>query len=288
MAKVRYLCFWKMHGAGNDFAIFVKHPAIKKNSIDSLTVKLLETKTNIIKLCHRNTGIGADGTILVLPSKKADFRVRFFNPDGSEASMCGNGARCAALLARMLGIAHKKMSMETADGIIEADSDVENYICLSLTIHPDYQLNIPIKVADRKFLCHFINTGVPHSIIEVKNLQKFQLMKYAPAIRYHKKFQPEGTNVDFIYIEHSKLIHIRTYERGVENETLACGTGVTAAGIAAGLLGKIFPPVKVKTCSGEVLEVNYSLKNQQVENITLKGKATLVYEGKMLSSFLHR
>ncbi|MFO8240451.1 MAG: diaminopimelate epimerase [Dissulfuribacterales bacterium] len=268
---MQHLSFKKMHGSGNDFIL-----------IDNREGKIRDSQgPNLAALlCRRKFGVGADGLILIENSDRADFKWHFFNADGSTAEMCGNGGRCAARFAHLSGIAPKKLRFETEAGIIHAD--VENSIVkLQLTRPKDLKLDVPIKIHDKTFSLNCLNTGVPHAVYLTPDLESIPILEWGRLIRFDPFFQPAGTNVDFVQIFDRQTILIRTYERGVENETLACGTGAVAGAILSACKNMTESPVKVSTRSGEILTVYFRLDGREVRDVFLEGEAVLVYSGKI-------
>jgi len=260
--------FWKMHGAANDFIM-----------VDDREGKFpVSDRKWLAGIMSRRTGVGSEGVILIQRSRKADFRMRFFNPDGGEVEMCGNGARCVARLAHEIKAAPAVMTIDTVAGILQARVKGNN-VCLTMTSPKDWRLNRTLKAAGHTLRYGFVNTGVPHAVVEVKNLDKCDVQKLGAAVRYHKDFAPAGTNANFISVTGPKSLRIRTYERGVEAETLACGTGITASALIAAMTGKVRPPVKVTAASGDVLTVDFRLSGDTVENVTLLGPAVHVFDG---------
>ncbi len=224
----------------------------------------------INKLCDRRFGIGADGLILINNKTGFDFEMKYFNSDGFVGTMCGNGGRCTADFALKSGIAGKKLRFMAADGIHEAESERE-LIRLKMN-----DVNEVRSVAGN----YFINTGSPHYVVFTKELDNFDVFNEGRKIRRSKDFQPGGTNVNFVEPE-SNGIFVRTFERGVEDETLSCGTGVTASAIASVLSGHfVSSPVNVRTRGGN-LSVEFDVKGNQISDIWLCGPATFVFEGKM-------
>ena len=263
--------FWKMHGAGNDFIL-----------IDDREQKFPDQDHDLIhRLATPKYGIGSEGVILIQPSESADFRMRFYNPDGSEVEMCGNGARCVARLAHEIGAAPDSMKFDTVAGVISAEIQEEDQVCLTMTPPKDLQLNAELLLQGQPLAYHFVNSGVPHVVIEMPDLANQDIHSLGAAIRYHEAFQPKGTNVNFIEITGPDSLMIRTYERGVEAETLACGTGIAAGGLIAGSLGKASTPVKVTCAAGDILEVNYTATADALENVTLTGPAMHVFKGEI-------
>ena len=210
---MRKIKFTKMVASGNDFII------TEVRNLSELARQI----------CDRKYGIGADGLLQLEKSKKSDIRMRIFNADGSEAEMCGNGARCAALY-----LGKKKVSLETKAGIIKSEVNKDN-VKIKLTEPKSIKLDIPIKLGSRILKANFADTGVPHAVIFVEGLERIDVTGLGRAIRYHKQFSPKGANVNFVEIISKDLIKIRTYERGVEDETLACGTGSVASAIISSI-----------------------------------------------------
>ncbi|MBA3065451.1 diaminopimelate epimerase, partial [bacterium] len=262
---------------GNDFIL-----------IDLLKAGLTQNylRNFAVKYCAVKTGIGADGVLVIEKSAVADFRMRIFNSDGSEAEMCGNGARCAALWFFQRQRRKSSAEFETKAGIIEAFR-IKDRIKIKLPQPSNLKLGISLRAAGKSLKLDSVNTGVPHAVLKTANLDKVDIAKMGRAIRFHKCFAPDGTNVDFMEHIGGNRIRIRTYERGVEGETLACGTGSVASAIISLYRfntggkkdkGKIY--VKVK--SGETLSVYFERKNGIVKNVWLEGSATLLYKGEIL------
>ena len=275
---IKKVIFSKMVAAGNDFLVIGNVPCAAGSA----------TKSLVKKLCDRKYGVGADGVLLLEKSKRADVKMRIFNADGSEADMCGNGARCVALFkspdCRQAGKAPRHrthLTIETKAGIIESVV-AGNEVKIKLTTPKDLKLNIPIKVNGRKIMVNFINTGVPHTVVFVEALEIIDVESIGRQIRYHNVFQPAGTNVNFVEVMCNHSIKVRTYERGVEAETLACGTGSTASALMYALKAGIKNPVKVVTKSQEVLTVYFSIAAAKLENVWLQGQAQLVFKGELI------
>lgn len=262
--------FWKMHGAGNDFML-----------VDDRRVEFPVADTGWIRrLCARNTGVGSDGLILIRPSQTARFRMRFFNPDGTEGEMCGNGARCVARLAYDLGIAPRRMNMETAAGLVKAEI-VDDGVRVVLTPPSEWRMNCPLEIHGRSLMCHCVNTGVPHAVIETDDLKTVNVHELGAAVRHHTMFAPGGTNVDFMTVTGMNTLRLRTYERGVEAETPSCGTGSVACALVAARQGKVAAPVQVTCAEGDVLNVEFRLTADGAEDVTLSGPAVYVFEGRI-------
>ncbi len=260
-----------MQASGNDFVV-----------VDNRKKIIPDARVFTQKVCAPHTGIGADGVLLFENSKKANFRMRIINSDGSEAEACGNGFRCIALYARNIFHYPEQFHFESGSGIIKAHLR-DKKIRVQLVTPTEIRLQNEIDVLGHRLHYSFINTGVPHTVVFVEGLAKIDVENLGRAIRRHKKFQPKGTNVNFVEVAGRKEIHARTYERGVEKETLACGTGSTAAAVISALSGYTEPPVKVKTQGSEILTIDFKRKGNKITDVTLEGEAHFVYEGKMIS-----
>ncbi len=268
MGEVR---FTKMSASGNDFII-----------IDNRNRAVPGDEAAFARsVCRRRLSVGADGVLLVGPSGEpgAHFRMRVINADGSEAEMCGNGARTVARFAQREGIAPAGMRFETIAGIISAEVLGEE-VRLGMGDPTGLELAFPLTVEGTALEAHFVNTGVPHTVVFVPDLEAVDVVGLGRAIRRHERFQPAGTNVDFVCqgAQPGELA-LRTYERGVEDETLACGTGAVAAALVAQQAGKVNPPVKVKTRGGTTLTVTFRAHSTGVSEVTLEGDARIIYDG---------
>ncbi|MGA1861686.1 diaminopimelate epimerase [Deferribacter thermophilus] len=260
--------FYKMTGSGNDFIIIDNRDG-KMNGIN--------LKEFIPKICARCVSVGADGLILIENSDKVDFKWQFFNADGSSAEMCGNGSRCAARFAYLNGIAGKKMKFETIAGIIEAEIMDDFNVKVQLTEPFDEKIDYEIDVLGERLTVSSINTGVPHVVVEVKDdIYSFDVVKYGREIRFHEVYKPAGTNVNFFKKIGDNKLKVRTYERGVENETMACGTGSVATSIIAVKKGIVNSPVEIETSSGLILKVYL-----EDGKVFLEGEARVVYTGNL-------
>ncbi|WP_421872771.1 diaminopimelate epimerase [Marinoscillum sp.] len=249
--------FHKYQGTGNDFVM-----------IDDREETFPANDSKVIGfLCDRKMGVGADGVILIQNHPTEDFRMIYFNPDGSK-SLCGNGSRCAIAFAQSLGIIDQKTTFETTDGIHDAFIEGDIY---HFHLHDVGQVE---QISDTDL---FINTGSPHHIQLVDQVDQVDLLQVGRSIRYSDKYAPGGTNVNFVEKkEHG--IKVRTYERGVENETLSCGTGVTACALAAEQLA-YKSPITVET-KGGILMVSFEKdESNRYKNIYLAGPAKKVFEG---------
>ncbi len=271
------LAFAKMSGAGNDFVI-IDH---RQKSL-----AMAEQPEFARRICRRKFSVGADGLILLELAENADFQWQFYNADGSVAEMCGNGARCVARFAYQNGIAGKKMLFQTLAGIIEAEvlADEET-VSLRMTPPVDCHLERTLVLGGQEMAVGFINTGVPHAVIFVDD-KDLPVKEWGREVRHHPMFGPAGTNANFIRLLENGELHVRTYERGVEDETMACGTGAVASAIIAALLGKVASPVQVLTSGGERLRVVFDLRAGTVQNVFLQGPARRIYEGYLTAESL--
>lgn len=261
--------FWKMHGAANDF-ILVDDRRMTFPAAD---------RAWLARIMARRTGAGSEGILLIQPAAgKAHFRMRFFNPDGGEAEMCGNGARCVARLAHDLGVAPAQMEFETLAGLVRAEVRGDR-VLLRLADPKDWRLDRALTIDGREVRYHFVHSGVPHVVVATDALDGVNVQDLGRKIRYHGDFAPAGTNVNFIQVTGPRALRVRTYERGVEAETLACGTGIVACGLIAGRLGLVQPPVSIAAASSDVLEVNYTLTESGATGVTLLGPAVHVFQG---------
>jgi diaminopimelate epimerase len=263
--------FFKMSGSGNDF-IF----------IDNLDGEIQDPRLSdhVALLCRRRTSIGADGLFLIERSASADFKWRFFNSDGSEAEMCGNGGRCAARFAHMKGIAGTSMSFETGAGLIHATVIGSQRVKLQMTDPFDIQLDYELDMKDSSIIVSHVNTGVPHVVAFVDSLDTYPVLETGRAIRCHDRYKPAGTNADFVHVLAKNEVEVRTYERGVEDETLACGTGAVAAAVIAAGKGLVSPPVSVRTRGGERLLIHFST-DKDVGGVYLEGDVRFIYKGRI-------
>lgn len=260
--------FWKMHGAGNDFIV-----------VDDRKQTFPVANTEwIARIAARRTGVGCEGIILIQPSDKASVRMRFFNPDGNEVEMCGNGARCMARLAHEIGAAPAEMTIDTVAGILKAYALGDN-VRLQLTDPKDWRTDGKLEIDGRIIEYGFVNSGVPHTVVEVDDLDNCNVHELGAAIRYHEAFAPAGTNANFIKTTGPQSLRIRTYERGVEAETLACGTGIVAGALIAARLQRVKPPVEITAASGDVLTVDFELIDDGARTVTLLGPAAHVFKG---------
>jgi diaminopimelate epimerase len=265
-----------MQGAGNDFIVIEHQPGLDHIAFAK-------------KVCNRHMGIGADGVLVLDKSTACDYRMIIINADGSEAEMCGNGARCMAVyITHKYAVVPESFTMETLAGTIRASASGE-IATVRLSDPKEYRPNIELRLGDQKVVAHFINTGVPHVIIFVHGLQEIDVNDFGRVIRNHPAFAPKGTNVNFVEKVREGYIALRTYERGVEAETLACGTGSVASALvgylqnAGQLETRQGAGIKVITKSGEMLDVIFDLvlkdNKPLISNVWLKGSAKFICKG---------
>jgi len=255
--------FWKYHGLGNDFVL-----------VENLDGSVPKDPYFVRSVCHRRFGVGADGILYLEHSAKADFAMRVMNSDGSEAEMCGNGGRCAARFAFMNGIAGEKMSFETVAGVIKAEVHGRK-VKLQLTRPTDMKLDYAVAFEDKELFLSSVNTGVPHAVLLVGDVDLVPVDDLGRAIRYHKAFGAKGTNVDFVEVVDGENARLRTYERGVEGETFACGTGAVASSVILTQKALVRSPVNIHTRGGEVLKIFID------GEVYLEGDARFVYKGEL-------
>lgn len=261
--------FWKMSGSGNDF-VMIDH---RKSLIPTEAIKDF-----VAKVCRRGLSVGADGVILIESSSRADYTWRYYNADGGEVEMCGNGSRCAARFAYLQKIAPAKHTIETLAGIVQAEVLGER-VRVRLPDPSDLRLDLKIEIDGRPYTGHFINTGVPHVVYFVEEVDPVDVIGLGRATRRHPLFAPKGTNANFVTVIDRRNLKIRTYERGVEDETLACGTGAIAAAIIATVLDKTVPPVSLLTRSRIMLGVDFKQEGRSFKDIFLEGDARIIYKG---------
>jgi diaminopimelate epimerase len=241
-------------------------------------------------VCRRRVSVGADGVVLIEPAQVDDahFRWRYLNADGSEGDLCGNGAMCGARFALLHGIAPAACRFQTPSGPVEAVVDVTSpRVRIAITDTGEIRRDIGLKVGDRQLCLHAVDTGVPHAVLVVEDADAVDdFVELARAVRFHEAFAPSGTNMNVISIRDEQTLRMRTYERGVEGETLACGTGAVASAVIAVALGFVHPPVGVITSSGRPLDVDFAWNGVRAANVTLTGEARLVAAGEILADAL--
>ena len=267
-----FLEFTKMNGAGNDFIL-----------IDDRMGALHLTTEQIVRLCDRNRGIGADGLILLkaCSSGKADWAWDFYNSDGSTGEMCGNGARCfARFVQSRTSMDGGSTTFETGAGVITAQFHGER-VAVNLTDPKDLRVGESVRLSTGVETIHSINTGVPHAVIYGAAFEKGTVLKTGAEVRRHAHFAPRGTNVNFVQITGPNEIRVRTFERGVEGETLACGTGVTASALISACVHGFTSPVRVLVLGGDVLEVSFGGSGGRFDSVKLTGPADFVFTGRV-------
>lgn len=304
------LRFTKMNGAGNDFVM-----------VDNRDLSFEPSQELLAKLCDRHRGVGADGVLLVEPPShtradlekeltreleqtfpasdaltvtqsahpSGDYRMRYYNADGGEVEMCGNGARCFARFVQKLesaggGAARESLRFETIAGIIGAGYEGE-LVRLRMSTPHGLAVSAQLPVDGAKLDVHFVNTGVPHAVVFTDMLAEYPVHAHGAALRYHEHFAPAGTNANFVAVEGPQSLRIRTYERGVEGETLACGTGVVAAALLHSALTGETSPIEVAVAGGDTLRVEFQ-KHGEVATalfteVDLIGPADFVFEGEL-------
>ncbi len=263
--------FTKMNGAGNDFVL-----------ADSRDGRWRFDAAQVARLCHRQRGIGADGLILWVPctSGRAEWAWEFFNSDGSRAEMCGNGARCFARFVQRQTGAREQITWETLAGVITARFTGER-VSVTLTEPRELRPDQVLEAAGGRWCVDSLDTGVPHAVVFVPEAETVPVQSLGTALRHHPHFAPRGTNVNFVQTLGPGRIRVRTYERGVEGETLACGTGVTAAALLAARRHGWTGPVEVRVQGGDTLTVEFTWQDGQFRHVRLTGPAEFVFEGRM-------
>jgi diaminopimelate epimerase len=263
--------FTKMNGAGNDFLL-----------VDNRAGKIRLSREQIVRLCDRHRGVGADGVMLLVPARtgKADWAWDFYNSDGSTGEMCGNGARCFARFVRQATGLDRDFTFETEAGIITA-SFTGDRVTVNLTRPTDLKLHEQVDLATGATTIHSLNTGVPHAVLYVPDADQAMVMQLGPEIRRHAHFAPRGTNVNFVQVLGPNHIRVRTFERGVEGETLACGTGVCASAMISARVHQFRSPVKVQVQGGDTLEVSFEDNGGGFGDVRLSGPADFVFTGRM-------
>ncbi len=263
--------FTKMNGAGNDFIL-----------MDNRDRTIHLSPDQVARLCHRQRGIGADGIMLLVPcdSERADWAWQFFNSDGSTAEMCGNGARCFARFAQRLLDIEIGFTFETGAGVITAAFDGDQ-VTVNLTNPSQEKLGEEVATSKGELIVHSINTGVPHAVVFVPDADQAMVQDIGRELRFHHHYQPKGTNVNFVQVAGPNHIRVRTYERGVEGETLACGTGVTASALVAAKVEGFTSPIKVNVQGGDTLKVSFDEALGHFSKVMLTGPADFVFDGKI-------
>ncbi len=259
-----------MAGGGNDFVV-----------IDNRSGRIGEAAALTRRICTRALSVGADGLILIENTPRAAFRMRYYNSDGSLGEFCGNGTRCAARFASVNGITGRQMTIETDAGIVEAEV-TESAVSITMPQPASFRADRPLRIDGAVAQGSSIMVGVPHYVTFVgDDLFSRDIAPTGRAIRMHRDLQPAGANANFVFVRDRHAIEVRTYERGVEAETLSCGSGVAASATVSALFGKVASPVSVLTRSGITLEVSFTLDGGEVRNVRLRGDARLIYDATM-------
>jgi diaminopimelate epimerase len=268
--------FTKMSGAGNDFVVIDNRTGIVRDG---------ERLAKIV--CDRRWGIGADGLLLLERGENADYRMMYYNADGSYGGMCGNGGRCIARYAVEHGIAKSTHTFE-ALGHIYKTSVGRDEVLLAMKDPSRHRKNVVLRVERMSLKTHFIDTGSPHVVVPITQLsKKYKALENIPVvilgrrIRFHREFEPEGTNVNFIERSDTNTIQMRTYERGVEAETLACGTGSVASALIASMIWKMKSPVTILPASAVPLKVSFTVVEGNFSNVSLEGQAVATFRGEI-------
>jgi diaminopimelate epimerase len=266
-----WIPFFKMSGSGNDFIV-----------VDNRTPLVPEERLAafVRGVCRRKLSAGADGLILVEAAQGADFRWRFFNSDASPAEMCGNGARCVARFAYLNGIAGERMTFLTAAGPVAAEVTGQR-VKVKMPDPVGLRLSYPIALARGSMTVSSVNTGVPHVVIPCADVDAVDVVALGREIRHHDQYAPAGTNVNVVCPRPGGVLAVRTYERGVEDETLACGTGAIAAALVTAALEGRSAPIAVVTRGGGTLTIFFDRHDHRYRDIFMEGDARLIYRGEL-------
>ncbi len=275
MDKIQFV---KMSGSGNDFIVIDNRQNVLK--------KVTDLTSFITGVSRRRMSVGSDGLILVENSANADFKWHFYNSDGSRADMCGNGARCVSRFAFVEGIAGHKMTFESDAGIVSAVV-TDDKVKIGLPDPSQLQMDQTIKTTQGEISFCSINTGVPHAVISVVEPDRIDVLKLGKEIRNHPHFAPAGTNVNFISPMADTRIALRTYERGVEDETLACGTGAVASALIMAKKSDMASPVTVVPMSGYDLTIYFKDNDGFFSQVVLEGDARIIYKGELWEDAWH-
>lgn len=261
--------FVKYSGCGNDFILVDNRTSTISHPLAQSFVK---------RLCHRQLGIGADGLILLENSSSADFRMRIFNADGSEAEMCGNGIRCLTRFIADIGLACHPLVIETLHSPIGVYLQGDQ-VKVSMPSPRDFKNHVSIKHQGADLILHHLDTGVPHVVIFVDDIETSPLLPLASSLRHHPYFHPRNTNVNLAQISSPNRVHVRTFERGVEQETLACGTGAVAVALTSAQIHGWMGPVAIHTRSEDILEIGFCQKDGLFSEVTMTGPAFKTFCG---------
>lgn len=260
--------FTKMAGGGNDFVM-----------IDARSQEVSSPERLTRAICTRRLSVGGDGLILLQSSAKATVRMRYFNSDGSAAHFCANGTRCLARFATLVGAAPPEMTIETGAGIIGATVSPEGVVTLTIGSPSGFERDRPLQLTSGRLDGSLIRVGVPHYVTFVdRPLWQLQIDETGRQVRTHRELAPEGANVNFVAVRDQHSIAVRTYERGVEGETLSCGSGVVASVAVSALFGRVESPVAVLTRSGIILHVTFERRGSELQKLTLSGDARVIYQ----------
>jgi len=263
--------FFKMQGSGNDFVLLDN---------DRVKVRPGDMAQWARRICRRSFGVGGDGLIFLerhSAAEGADVRWHFYNADGSRAEMCGNGSRCAAMLAHRLNMAPSSHVLETDAGPVKAEVQPgSSEVKVELPPPQGLELNLAVALDQEQLEVHFVDTGVPHAVLMTSEAAAMDISRYGPGIRHHPRFSPQGANVNLVQVRGRAAIDLRTYERGVEGETYACGTGAVASALIGHELGLLDHSVNVHTSGGESLRIFL-----EPARVFLQGPAVLVYTGEL-------
>jgi diaminopimelate epimerase len=263
------ISFTKVSGAGNDFVL-----------VDNMDHSQNVDWSRLARaVCSRHFGVGADGLLVIEPSSRHSFMMKYFNADGSHGGMCGNGGRCVARYAFLKGMADREMTFEALDHTYHASID-ERAVTLGMKDISTMPKRLILAMeSERRFETFFVDTGAPHVVLRWPQVGEADVDGFGRAIRHHEAVKPDGANVDFYDLAGEADIDLRTYERGVEGETLACGTGAVAAAVVGSIEWSLRPPIRVHVRSGETLVVNFISDAKVIHNVTLQGSAHLLYSG---------
>ena len=265
------LTFSKMAGGGNDFVV-----------IDNRDRRIADAGELTRRICTRALSVGADGLVLVEPSVRATFRMRYYNSDGGLSDFCANGTRCAARFAFLNVIAPRKMTIETDAGIVGAEVGEGGWVTLTLPPPHTFKPQRPLEIGGKTIRGSAIMVGVPHYVVFLDgDLWAQDIAPLGKAIRLHPALQPQGANANFVVVRDRHAIEIRTYERGVEAETLSCGSGVVASVSTAALFGQVESPVSVLTRSGVTFEVSFRREGPELLELKLRGDARLIFRAQL-------
>ena len=268
--------FTKMNGAGNDFVVINNFNGFLKIGLDDFAKAV----------CARGFGVGADGILVLQKSSQADFEMVYLNSDGSEGGMCGNGGRCIARFALLNGICKSEMRFVAHGQTYSAEVFSDKKVRLHLPNPKEIIPSLEVPLGSQLFDATYVHPNTDHAVLTsgagFEKVDSADLISLARKIRYNFEVFPRGTNVNLIERIGENKIRMRTYERGVENETLACGTGAVASAITAALRYDLHPPIEILTTGGEVLKVFFERNGERFSNIALEGSATVVFHGKIL------